>query len=104
MFHAERTLGVQEEKATNLGATLKRLAQHFKPYWPVVLIVAILTIAAFRRIEKVLIEPIRNVLNRFAQIEDRIQHKLQATALGSQDQVVAEARVATERFGDHPVN
>jgi ATP-binding cassette subfamily B multidrug efflux pump len=45
MFHAERTLGVQEEKATNLGATLKRLAQHFKPYWPVVLIVAILTFA-----------------------------------------------------------
>jgi ATP-binding cassette subfamily B protein len=45
MFHAERTLGVQEEKASNLGATLKRLARQFKPYWPVVLIVAILTIA-----------------------------------------------------------
>lgn len=45
MFHAERTLGVQEEKATNLGATLKRLAWYFKPYWPVVLIVAVLTIA-----------------------------------------------------------
>jgi ATP-binding cassette subfamily B multidrug efflux pump len=44
MFHAERTLGVQEEKANNLGATIKRLAGHFKPYWPVVLVVAILTI------------------------------------------------------------
>jgi ATP-binding cassette subfamily B multidrug efflux pump len=44
VFHAERTLGVQEEKANNLGATLKRLAGHFKPYWPVVLVVALLTI------------------------------------------------------------
>ena len=44
MFHSERTLGIQEEKANNLSATLKRLAQHFMPYWPVLLIVAVLTV------------------------------------------------------------
>ncbi len=45
MFHSERTLGVQEEKANNLGATLKRLAAYFKPYWLVLLLVGVLTIA-----------------------------------------------------------
>ncbi len=45
MFHSERTLGVQEEKANNLGQTLKRLAKRFQPYWPALLVVAILTIS-----------------------------------------------------------
>ncbi|MFN2141376.1 MAG: ABC transporter ATP-binding protein [Candidatus Promineifilaceae bacterium] len=45
MFHSERTLSIQEEKASNLGATLRRLAGYFRPYLAVVLIVGVLTIA-----------------------------------------------------------
>ncbi len=46
MFHSERTLGVQEEKAANVGQTLKRLGKRFKPYWPVLLLIAGLIIAS----------------------------------------------------------
>ena len=44
MFHPERTLGVEEEKAGSVGGTMRRLARYFRRYWLVILAVAGLVI------------------------------------------------------------
>ncbi|MFN2136918.1 MAG: ABC transporter ATP-binding protein, partial [Candidatus Promineifilaceae bacterium] len=45
MFHQERTLGIEEEKANNISGTIKRLGGYFVAYWPVLLLVLVLTLA-----------------------------------------------------------
>ncbi|MDX1413494.1 MAG: ABC transporter ATP-binding protein, partial [Candidatus Promineifilaceae bacterium] len=40
MFHPERTLGVEEEKASSVGKTMRRLAVYFRRYWLIMLLVA----------------------------------------------------------------
>ena len=44
MFHPERTLGVEEEKAGSIGETLRRLARYFRRYSLVMLAIAVLVI------------------------------------------------------------
>ena len=44
MFHADRTLGVEEEKASSVSGTMRRLARYFRRYWLVMLLIAALVI------------------------------------------------------------
>ena len=58
----------------------------------------------FGRRDKLEVVFVRNILDRLAQIEDRVHGQLELAALGTNNLVVAQARVIAERLCDHTVH